>query len=815
LKISKIKEIKNFSIFKDFYWDQNLTIGNGITYDFKDINIFYGRNYSGKTSLSKIIRALETKQISQKYENPNFKILLSDESEITHTTLQNFEHPIHVYNSDFVKENLKFIHDENANIESFSVTLGGDNQQILDRIQELKDELGSNEENAESQLHLAVKNKSLEATSAEQTHKQLKETLDNLLKDKASGKSESIRSQPNLFGDQDYNIGKLNRIDIPLVLNPTYQPLSDEKELELRNILIQRKLSKSPEIPTYTLNFSTLLNSVDEILKIVVGGSHRIKELVNDPSLNSWVQTGHSLHEDRTHCAFCTNEISAKRRQELAQHFDQETQNLQNRISKGIEYLTSLIDSKNFKINIDTTQYYTQYHAELSQLKIDLQSTLDRQKVSLEQLRILLEQKNGKLFTELKAEYPKDYSLEIENIIKKIEAIRTQYMEQNSLLETQQKEARHALRLNHIYHFLQDINYTQSQINIDQAFQAITPLKTELETLETQRDDILAEIEIEEAKLKSEGEACIRINKILNHDFGHQHLSLEPIETPNTNGQSIKFEIQRLKNGIKTKAHNLSEGECSLISFCYFLAKIQDDLNQDKKPIIWIDDPICSLDSNHIFFIYSLINEKICLQGKYSQLFISTHNLDFLKYLKRLNIEVKRGEKNVKLEISKYQISRSEVSSHIIKMPKYLSEYATEFNYLFNQIHTCASTDILSDNNYNIFYNFSNNARKFIEIYSFFKFPTYYKYDDSRLKVFWNDEIYRLFIGRINNEYSHCAGVLERGMSLMDVPEMHRVAKVIIQKVKEDEQQYVALLESINIDIANDPLSNNNQQPHK
>lgn len=36
---------------------------------------------------------------------------------------------------------------------------------------------------------------------------------------------------------------------------------------------------------------------------------------------------------------------------------------------------------------------------------------------------------------------------------------------------------------------------------------------------------------------------------------------------------------------------------------------------------------------------------------------------------------------------------------------------------------------------------------------------------------------------------------------------MHRVAKAIIKKVKEDEQQYVALLESINIDIANDPLS--------
>jgi len=51
---------------------------------------------------------------------------------------------------------------------------------------------------------------------------------------------------------------------------------------------------------------------------------------------------------------------------------------------------------------------------------------------------------------------------------------------------------------------------------------------------------------------------------------------------------------------------------------------------------------------NHIFFVYSLINAKIATpekceaggeqkeQDRYKQLFISTHNLDFMKYLKRL-----------------------------------------------------------------------------------------------------------------------------------------------------------------------------------
>lgn len=166
MKIRKISEIKNFSIFKDFKWDENLNLENSQTYDFKDINIFYGRNYSGKTSLSKIIRSLEKRAVPTKYDNPDFRIELSDNSIISQNNLSIFTHPIHVYNSDFVKENLKFIHDENSDIESFSVTLGDNNREILDRIQELNDELGSSEENSKTGIYLDIFNKDKEIRDA-------------------------------------------------------------------------------------------------------------------------------------------------------------------------------------------------------------------------------------------------------------------------------------------------------------------------------------------------------------------------------------------------------------------------------------------------------------------------------------------------------------------------------------------------------------------------------------------------------------------------------------------------------------------------
>ncbi len=810
MRILKLSKIDNFGIFKDFDWDLSLanptTQNPNQTYDFKDINIFYGRNYSGKTSLSKIIRALETKIISPKYQHPNFQITLTNGNTIIPNSLANFTHPIHVYNSDFVKENLKFIHDDTQEIESFSVTLGGDNQQILDRIQQLKDELGSNEENNESGIYLSIKNKKNEVATAQTAFNNKYRELQNHLSNKASGQSNSIRTQHNKFGDSNYNITKLNR-EVQLVIQSTYKPLTDDIKAHHEKLILQIKKETPPVLSKFNTNFSNIVKAVGDILKSQVGQTNKIEELIQNGSLNKWVETGLEHHENRATCAFCSNTISIERLDSLRQHFDEESQKLKERIQSGI---TQIKKEKQIIINasFDISHFYDNFNIELNQIKMNISSLLVKQGESFDILISYLEDKKDKLFSVVDFSYPTDYFNEIKKNLDEVNSIRDKHIELTDRLEQDQNVAKNELRLNHIYHFLQDIDYTNLTTQIDILKQAIAPHKIEFDTLEAREREILTRIKNEEDQLSSESEACSRINSILEHDFGHQSLRLDAIETNAHLGQTIKFEIQR--SGVK--AHNLSEGECSLISFCYFLAKIQDDLDQDKKPIIWIDDPISSLDSNHIFFIYSLINDKICRDKKFSQLFISTHNLEFLKYLKRLDTSFNNNGTTPNLKIQKYLIQRQEDYSYITIMPVYMSEYATEFNYLFQQIHTCATANLITDQNYTCFYNFGNNARKFIEIYSFYKFPSHMN-DDERLKLFWNDNnLHRLFVGRINNELSHCSGVFERGMSLMDEAEMQRAAKAIIIKVQDDIRQYNALLESINITISADSLHPDNQQ---
>ena len=89
---------------------------------------------------------------------------------------------------------------------------------------------------------------------------------------------------------------------------------------------------------------------------------------------------------------------------------------------------------------------------------------------------------------------------------------------------------------------------------------------------------------------------------------------------------------------------------------------------------------------------------------------------------------------------------------------------------------------------------------KFLEVFLYYKFP-----DNSRstvkLQKFFGDEIIpAILTDRINNEYSHLCGVLERGGLPIEAPEMNATAKLIIDRIKTlDERQYNSLLSSIGI----------------
>lgn len=793
--LKKINSIKNLGVFNNFTWDNEVKNKGGAVQSFVDINIIYGRNYSGKTTLSRIARALEMGALSDKYGTPSFQLKFADDSVVTLDALSTHDKNIRVFNEDFVRENLRFISNPDDSIEPFAI-LGDDNNKIEKEIEELEAELGSSTEGTETGLFAKKRDVITKYKTAYSEHKKANDDLENQLSNKATNRDIGIKYKPERFGDQNYTVAKL-KSNIITVSDSSYQPL-DSEQLEQNEKLINEKvLATIPKFSSPKLNFSSLAQQVRELVIKPISESDKIQALVKDAVLNRWVNDGRVHHRDKHEkCAFCDNAITVERWTELDKHFDEESELLE----KSIETLLTKIETEKKTVNtaliIDQSVFYSKFHSQINALDSKLKSAIKGYQFSLDNLIKQLDARKGDILNAKKFEPPVDCTEELSRVWLEYGDLCDESDSFSSSLASEQTRAKTALRLKEVADYLLAINY-QIQLN------TIESLKQKLNAANEAQSGIITEITSKQAlitakkrELNDEEKGAKKVNEYLNNFFGHQFLTLEAKKDDHAEQDNKRIRFEVIRDG--KKAYHLSEGECSLLAFCYFLAKLDDVETKDSKPIIWIDDPISSLDGNHIFFIYSLLNAEVVEKGKFAQLFVSTHNLDFLKYLKKLKDNYFNAEgAKVSCQKAYFVVIRQDKKSILQVMPSYLKEYVTEFNYLFHQIHKCASLDVIDDTNYVTFYNFANNARKFFEIYLYYKYPDQGMNEKTLNAFFGEESIPVVLTDRINNEYSHLSGVFERGATPVEVPEMQTAARQIIEKLKEDSDQYLSLLKSV------------------
>jgi wobble nucleotide-excising tRNase len=92
--IRRIQHIKAFGVFKDFQWPAGLP-------DFKQFNLIYGWNYSGKTTLSRAFRCFEQKLPHADFAGAQVQ-LKADDGTVHHLSNPNAAPVFRVFNSDFV-----------------------------------------------------------------------------------------------------------------------------------------------------------------------------------------------------------------------------------------------------------------------------------------------------------------------------------------------------------------------------------------------------------------------------------------------------------------------------------------------------------------------------------------------------------------------------------------------------------------------------------------------------------------------------------------------------------------------------------------
>ena len=256
--IKKIDQIKNFGIFRKFVWRQD------DINEFKQFNLVYGWNYSGKTTISRIFRSIELGELPSDFVTAEFTLIDEDANKITQDSLSS-QYNFRVFNTDFIKDNLYWDSQEANPI----FILGKKDIKLEEKLKSLEDEL--------YQLNELIGKK-------EKQKRKLERELEKALTEKARD-IDRIRS--NFFYGKRYDKRKLRK-----VLEGVEGNFEDHilKEFEVKKCLDILKADKKEKISLLQVEMVSrdLLDKInDNLSKTVV--SRTIERLRRDSQLNNWV----------------------------------------------------------------------------------------------------------------------------------------------------------------------------------------------------------------------------------------------------------------------------------------------------------------------------------------------------------------------------------------------------------------------------------------------------------------------------------------------------------------------------------------------
>ena len=777
--IKKITLLRDFGIFKDFSWSGDLP-------EFREKNIFYGWNYSGKTTLSRLLNSLKEKSLPDKYQNAQFKIV-TDNGDITNATISSNDLSVQIFNAEYIKKNLKW--DTEDSLDPIAFDVGEDVSNKRTQIEDNKNRI----ENIEGSKTKIGKIKPY------QDKVNIFDEFEN-----QKFRDEARRIKNDIFESViEFDKRNIKQILSVVVRNIDGFIINNQEELqEVRHLSIARDDKQSIDDITFLSNFSSLKTQVENLLSKEPPVSEIIQKLQDDNHVYEWVKEGLEYHEESgDECAFCGNQITNERYQRLKNYFSNEDAELRQNITacKGlIEQEKSKIDNINLprSKNDFTEKLQAQYEAkisEFSKLKNDNKSILDHLVSELER------KENGNIFNPLKISSINEQPItDLTNWLVDVGKIITDHNDIKLSFSTSQTAARERLKKHHVAKFLKEEGYLQKQKDSAFSSRCINRYKNLIQKIKEKNIEL-------EGELKNIVAGKNELNKYIKAFLNREDVVID------VTGDD-KFILKRGTD----LAYNLSEGEKTAIAFAYFLVSLESLEKEGKlrDQIIYIDDPISSLDSNHVAQIYSLINSFFFRKGLnpanpeqvvncFKQLFISTHNFEFFSFLKdsgqinrRKKVTLDNGEKKEQPTCNYYLIKRiANDSSQISNLPKSFRNYKSEYVYLFELIYRfhesgCQESD-------EKFILMPNAIRRFLEMYTLMKLPhTRDEFENRVTELMGEGHSLKAL-----NHFSHFTSfekLTKHDEMIMNLP---TACQELIDLLGKDNTHYESLLRSIGVRI--------------
>lgn len=710
--IKKINHIKNFGVFNSYR-------KSGDIQDFAKVNIIYGWNYSGKTTVSRVFQCFEEKKLKEHYPDAEFELENYDGNKGNQQNLDINGLEIKVFNSDFIRDN---IHLEGGSFNPI-LLLGEDTKKAEDDIKEKSEKL--------IRLKTIENNLRKEYTN-----------IENQILTGLSNRASSIKETLQI-------VQTFTRTHI----KPIFDEIKDDyvsfikPDQEVPNILKQATASENDKLPkkddySAELVLTNLIIEAKQLLQEVPEFSATVQYFIDNPDVANWVEKGLPLHEEKEKCEFCGNDIDPEHIKTIAAHFSEDLKNHKKCLT---DFIIQIKESKISNPDLQKSDFYKEYWSSFEEKNSALKEDIKLYNKQLDKIVKLVETKNEKPFQAIT-----DFS----NIENRDELIKGKIADFNGVVKSNREktdefdnaksEAIETLKKHYTAKFVDEIELEKK----NKKTQLYKARETNFQELQTKLEGEIKKLESEVSKAHKGSE---KLNEYISKFLGRDEINV----IVEKEQEKERFRLKRKE----AKAVNLSEGEKTAIAFSFFLTKLLECKDLEKV-IVYIDDPISSLDSNHIFQVNAVLKDFFFRKENEEdvhpkilncmQLFLSTHNFDFFSLLRELPVPKDSNR-------FYYFVKRlNSTESTIDKLPKALQNYGSEYHYLFQLIFKFNEQDEKDIETAMIL---PNAVRRFVELYTYSRIPSIKNETvDIRTEQLWGTHDAKRIL-KVCHYFSHGASI--------------------------------------------------------
>jgi len=558
----------------------------------KRINLIYGLNGSGKSTIGNYLQGLEGNLYKACQIDPAIK-----------------QEKVFVYNQKFIERNF---HQENY---PGIFTLNEGNIEAKEKIAELQQRLETATQEVER-----IKTKRLEIESTnERTISAYKDALWGIRlefeKDDLAAYFRGPR-QKEAFKEQ------LEKIPLSPTTIRTKNELSEAAKL-----LSSSDVQQIPTLPY--LSFAGEVIEEDEILAkaITPSGDSYLADLIQKLGNSDWVKKALPyLDHPENACPLCQQELPHNFQRDVKLLFDEsydeeisKVASLKDKYTKAADVLELELESPSY------TSSAIQSDTDFIKAKAELKRLLETNRRRL----------SDKMESVSKAVVLESTKASLDRLNMAIKAQKAKDDEHNLRLEKKdQLFAQVTAELWQLMRQMADKTIIAHREASKIYLKNLADLNAKETELGDQKDKDLGSIAEYQSQMTNVEEAVRKINAAIT-SIGISGFNLRKVD-----GEGTSYRLVRGKNS-NDVYRSLSEGEKTLITFLYFLELCAGSVDADKPVvpsdrIIVIDDPISSLSHNYVYEVAAHIYHRVLhVAAGFKQVIVLTHNLFFFHELLR------------------------------------------------------------------------------------------------------------------------------------------------------------------------------------